>query len=305
MNSSFITRRRLTNHSKRFISTVKGVFIEKKPLLAYWYQGEEGLNWGDALNPILIRQISGREVISADKIINFRNETVYSVIGSILGKYPEKNLVVWGSGFISSSDRFSREPKKIYAVRGPLTRDLITKQGIYCPEVYGDPALLYPFFYRPNVKKQYKLGIIPHYTDKENYLLNKFKDAPDILIIDILCGVNKVVEDICKCELIASSSLHGIIASDAYGVPSIWIEFSDRVVGNGFKFFDYFESVNRYNEKPLNITEKTTLKDIYNRFHDYKINIDLKKLIDSCPFLEKTQEKLGFEISIDLGREYE
>lgn len=157
--------------------------------------------------------------------------------------------------------------------------------------MYGDPALLYPFFYRPNVKKQYKLGIIPHYTDKENYLLNKFKDTPDILIIDILSGVNKVVEDICRCELIASSSLHGIIASDAYDIPSIWIEFSDRVVGNGFKFFDYFESVNRYNEKPLNITEETTLKDIYNRFHDYKIDIDLKKLIDSCPFLEKTQEK--------------
>lgn len=291
MNSNFITRRRLTNHSKRLISTVKGVFIEKKPLLAYWYQGEEGLNWGDALNPILMRQISGREVLSADKIMNFKNENVYSVIGSILGKYPEKNLVVWGSGFISPLDRFNKGPKKICAVRGPLTRDLIIKQGIYCPEVYGDPALLYPFFYRPNVKKQYKLGIIPHYTDKENYLLNKFKHNPDVLIIDILSGVNKVVEDICRCELIASSSLHGIIASDAYGISSIWIQFSNKIVGNGFKFFDYFGSVNRFNEKPLCISERTTLEDIYNQFHDYKIDIDLKKLIDSCPFLQETQVK--------------
>ena len=52
-----------------------------------------------------------------------------------------------------------------------------------CPEIYGDPALLYPLFYKPNVKKEYKYGIIPHFAHQENPWLNKFKDNPQVNII--------------------------------------------------------------------------------------------------------------------------
>lgn len=98
-----------------------------------------------------------------------------------------------GSGFISSSSKFKIKPKQICAVRGPLTRDLIIKQGIECPEIYGDPALLYPLFYKPTIKKKYRLGVIPHYVDQNNPLLKIFKQYQDILIIDILAGINQVV----------------------------------------------------------------------------------------------------------------
>ena len=250
-----------------------------------WWTGAAQTQWGHALNPLLIKKISGKEIISTYDVINFKRKPVYSVIGSILGSHVDKNLVVWGSGFISSSSQFKVKPLKICAVRGPLTRDSIIKQGINCPEIYGDPALLYPLFYKPSVDKKYELGIIPHYVDQNHPLLSVFKNNPEVLIIDITAEINEVVDNICMCKLIASSSLHGIIAADAYNIPSAWIEISGKVIGDGFKFFDYFQSVGRINENPLVITENITLQDIYNRFRIYKINIDLIKLIDACPFI--------------------
>lgn len=276
--------------SKNVVSnTLKLLFYEEKPIVAYWWTGDGGNNWGDALNPILIQNLSGKKPILSEEIINLKNQDVYSVIGSVLDIISNKNLVVWGSGFISSSSRFKVKPRKIYAVRGPLTRELIINQGIDCPKVYGDPALLYPLFYKPETKKKYKMGIIPHFADQNNQLINKFKNEPDILIINILSRINEVVDNICCCEMIASSSLHGIIAADAYKVPSIWVEFSGNVIGSGFKFYDYFESVGRTNEKPLRITENTTIQNIYDESRNYKIDIDLGKLIDVCPFLNKTE----------------
>jgi len=276
--------------SKNVVSnTLKLLIYDEKPIIVYWWTGDGGSNWGDALNPILVQNLSGKKPILSEEIINLKNQEVYSIIGSVLGKVHNRNLIVWGSGFISSSSRFKVKPRKIYAVRGPLTRKLIIDQGIDCPKVYGDPALLYPLFYEPNSKKKYKMGIIPHFTDQNNQLINNFKNNPGIVIIDILSKTNEVVDNICSCEMIASSSLHGIIAADAYEVPSIWIEFSENVIGNGFKFYDYFESVGRTNERPLKITENTTIQDIYKEHKKYKLNIDLDKLLDVCPFLNRAE----------------
>jgi pyruvyltransferase len=139
-------------------------------------------------------------------------------------------------------------------------------------------------FYKPSKKKKYKLGIIPHYVDKENVFFNKLKNNPDILIIDIEGGIKKVVDEICSCELIASSSLHGIIVADAYGIPSTWIKFSDNVMGSGFKFRDYFASVGRKDNAPLTIDKKSTIKKILEGYSDYELDIDLDKLLGACPF---------------------
>ena len=40
-----------------------------------------------------------------------------------------------------------------------------------------------------------------------------------------------------------------MIFAHAFGKPAVWIEISDKVAGNGFKFFDYYQSVGIYPEK--------------------------------------------------------
>ena len=264
------------------------MLLGTKKINAIWYEGK---NWGDALNPVLIRHLSGREpVLVQEYSKNLKHEPVYTVIGSILhlpvlqNEKIVRNTIIWGTGFITESGRLHGKPRQICAVRGPLTRDNILKTGIPCPEIYGDPALLYPRIYRPDITRKWKLGIIPHYVDKEDNLLKNFKNSPEINIIDVEGPINTVVDEICSCTCIASSSLHGIIIADAYGIPSVYMKISDRVIGNGFKFRDYFASVGRSEPEPLVVSEQTTIDDILDRIPHHRIDIDLNALLDVCPF---------------------
>ena len=271
---------------KNIICDNTKLLLDKDAILALWWTGN---NWGDKLNPILIQKLSGKKPVLLTKyIVTNKNKTTYSVIGSILNTevtyFRDINLVVWGTGFISYQDRLLVRPQRICAVRGPLTREILVKQGFECPEIYGDPALLYPRFFMPKVNKKYKLGIIPHFLDKKNKILDNFQNNSDVLLIDIQGGINEVVEKIMSCQKIASSSLHGIIAADAYGIPSTWIELSDKVTGNGFKFFDYFQSVGRNDEESMLIDQKISVDDILARFYSYKLEIDMNELWEVCPF---------------------
>ncbi len=67
-------------------------------------------------------------------------------------------------------------------------------------------------------------------------LKSKYKD--DIWVIDIQGNWENVIDDINRCEFIASSSLHGIITADSYNIPSLWIKMSDKITGGNFKFQD-------------------------------------------------------------------
>lgn len=99
-----------------------------------------------------------------------------------------------------------------------------------------------------------------------------------------------VIDEINQCQFILSSSLHGLIIADSYGIPNKWIEFSNKVTGNGFKFRDYFSSVGRIDNEPVQIKETTRLTDLLAYKNEWKpIDIDLNKLLCACPF--KVQDK--------------
>lgn len=245
-------------------------------------------NFGDKVtNTYIMNKISGQTV----QIIAMQKQDVENCClgcGSIL-RWATSKDIVWGSGYMRLSDECIGKPKKIYAVRGKLTRQLLLKQNIKCPEIYGDPALLYPRFYYPKIEKKYKLGIIPHYIDirNKNRNVDRLKQLNDknTLFIDIMSGYENVIKQVLSCEKIVSSALHGVIIADAYDIPVMWIKFSDDVLGKGFKFRDYFSSVNRKDKEAFVITDKTNIEDIHKIFYDYKIQIDLNKLYNSCPFM--------------------
>jgi len=274
------------------ISNYETLFKENT-IRAYWFPSR---NWGDALSPVIIKILSGKNPVQNNIFTyNPNHEPVYTAIGSILGgmrmnRMPVQNFIIWGSGFISDFRKLVGKPRQIYAVRGPLTRNMLLKQGIKCPEIYGDPALLYPMFYRPKINRTKKLGVIPHYLEKYHPLLNQFKNDSEILIIDMEGEINSVVDQICSCKYIASSSLHGIIAADAYGIPSTWIKLSDIDIGRGFKYRDYFESVGREERTPNIITNNIDIDRIYDLFYHYTIDVDLKLLLNVCPFMQENDK---------------
>lgn len=273
-------------------NSVKYRFDDQKIIISYCDTKSCKHNFGDALNPFLVSYLSNKKVYSYRQLMIKPNEPVYSVIGSILDNQDIKNLEVWGSGFISAEGKFKTLPQKVHAVRGPLSREIVLKHGIDCPEVYGDPGLLLPLFFNSNKTKEYKLGVIPHFVDKDNPFMNQLLETypNDVLLIDIESDFQKVIDDVNRCDHIISSSLHGLIVADAYGIPSLWVEFSDKVIGQGFKFKDYMLSVNKSQLDPIVINSMIDLNDLLSRFTFEPIQFDQQKLLNACPFLSQDKK---------------
>ncbi len=263
----------------------------------YWWGGDikgESKNFGDLLSLYLTKKISGKKVISIEHPSRgpykhfFKN---YICIGSIIAAASKKS-VIWGSGIIHKNQHI--ENAKFAAVRGPRTRQRILELGYSCPEIYGDPAILLPDYYNPQIKKQYKIGIIPHYVDYEE--IKKFiKNSNDINVIDLVTrNIEDVVDEILKCEAIVSSSLHGVIVGQAYNIPSLWVKFSNKLGGDNVKFFDYFESMNiDFKEEIFVKPSELSLEVINSLLHKHssalKIDKDIllkrkRELIEACPF---------------------
>ena len=246
----------------------------------YWHNRIQ--NFGDSINPLIMSHLTGKRVKWVMPSYFYAPHLIS--IGSILEK-SSKNSIVWGAGFISQESSLNEIPKKVCAVRGPRSRKRLLEYGVECPEIYGDPVLLLPKMYSPKIEKKYELGIIPHYIDKDNAWIQSIEGSKEIKIIDLQKkDLLDIVDDILSCKKIASSSLHGVITADAYNIPSVWIKFSNRVYGEGFKFLDYFESVGRRDKMPFVIESKTKLADIFDQFYQYTIDIDLEKLLEAAPF---------------------
>jgi len=260
------------------------VALSSRYTIVYCWDPGRLNNFGDALNPILVEALSGKRVVNSCGIVNLARKPVYYAIGSVLPAVNTTSAVVWGSGFMDSSDRLAVIPRKVLAVRGPLTRDKLLRQGVECPEVYGDPALLCPILFEPSDAKRYSVGLVPHYVDRDSPLLRGLRAAPGVSVIDLTGGVEDVVRGITECEVIASSSLHGLIIADAYGIPSIWVRISGKLKGDDFKFRDYFLSVGRQDTSPMQITGDSALGDLLSSAKHYRASIDLEKLLRACPF---------------------
>ncbi len=255
--------------------------IDRRKIRSYWWSGEGNRNFGDLLTPYLIYKISGKNAFLCSRKCL---KDYYVITGSILGS-TNSNAVVWGAGILRLNQKI-KKPKRILAVRGPLTRERFLYLGYACPEVYGDPALLLPRFYKPKVKKKYILGIIPHYVDYSR--IKKLLNPEEVLVINLLDPVEKVIDNILSCWQTISSSLHGLITSQAYNIPSVWAEFSNKVVGDGTKFKDYFLSVGIEPYEPYNFLEEIPSTKELIKIASYrkdKIKLDLNKLMRACPLI--------------------
>lgn len=252
-------------------------------------------NWGDDINYYFLKEIIQRPILIYNRIslayrLKLKN---YLVIGSTIDMLCKKNTEVWGAGIIDDIKTLKIKPHKVHAVRGPLTRKKLLDQGVECPEVYGDPALLISRYYKPKVKKKYLYGFIPHRSNLET--INGFTVdgarlslQKEVLVID-LSNYDKwtdIVDQICSCENILSASLHGLIIAEAYKIPNLWIEFGKPLIGGHFKFHDFFLSMARDRESPYIIEDyELSIKNIQKELSSWQAGIiNLQPLIDSAPF---------------------
>lgn len=286
----------------------------KKDIFVWWYEEKNIKNFGDVLNPYVISELSGLNVIYTaildTKYISFLRglknllllkitfydfinilksffqDYIVLAIGSVIECYKSKRIKVWGSGLMNSTGYIY--PADFLAVRGEYTRNRIIELGYSPPNVIGDPALLLPLIYKPKNVKKYKLGIIPHYVNYDE-AINMFKELNDILIVNLLDNIENIIDNINSCECTISSSLHGIIVSHAYEVKSIWGNFHiNKLFGDNVKFKDYFSSVKIEYYNPIEITND--YMQLLNSFDNYttlpltELKLLQKSLIEVAPF---------------------
>lgn len=102
------------------------------------------------------------------------------------------------------------------------------------------------------MKKRYVLGVIPHYKDARSELVAEARSmGASVRVIDIGWSPSEVAHEIASCDAVLSSSLHGLIFSDALGVPNAHVRLGGRLKGGLYKFHDYYSAFSgegRYRE---------------------------------------------------------
>lgn len=223
----------------------------------YW---KDRKNFGDLLSPLLIKKF-----VKEDTEWAKAEQSEIVMIGSILEHLPfYYSGIVAGAGKLHEKSILSLNEARILAVRGPLTA-----KGLKGNMVLADPGLIADELI-PIPEKEYNLGIIPHWTDKTLATDKRFIGySPKI--IDVAADPIQVITEIGKCRKIISSSLHGIVLADAFGIPRR-IEIAPRMLthshqeGGLFKWKDYSASLDMPLE--IGVTQEADRNKVIEKQHE-------------------------------------
>jgi hypothetical protein len=204
------------------------------------------VNFGDALSAIVVGAVAGRKPIHA--AFDSKAERM-SAIGTIGHALKNGKIHVWGTGLdrrVNPADptlkAYVPPPDTeflIHATRGPFTRAAFADHGVPAAEVYGDPALLLPGLFDFDLTKTWDLGVVVHITEldgigpearvKAGFRRYHIPEelASRIQIINTWTApdarsVLAKVEEIGRCRRIVSTSLHGVIIGEMFGIPSLY-----------------------------------------------------------------------------------
>lgn len=201
-------------------------------------------NIGDWLSIIVVNEMAKFYNIDVDKTVS-KTKHLYAVGSQLLGY---QDATVWGGGFLNDPRKartfgvYSFLHKHYHrtdvrAVRGPISKSIFDSIGIPCPEVYGDPAILMPRFYKPKVSDVKSYTIVPHYNEWKKY------QSEENMLFTFTNDYKKFIDTLCSSEKVISSSLHGIILAESYGIPAVMIQ--NETNSNILKYRDYYQSTGR------------------------------------------------------------
>ncbi|HEV8051174.1 MAG TPA: polysaccharide pyruvyl transferase family protein [Parachlamydiaceae bacterium] len=258
-----------------FTANIYTYALEGIPVCYWKKNGVE--NFGDYISLKLVERIVGCQVDAAETRKEMEHHKLLA-IGSIL-ILANNDDVVWGTGM--NGKRMDLELYRfsnldVHAVRGPLTREfLITNFNIDCPEVYGDPALLFPYLF-PDFKKkdnpEFDYIIVPHYSEEHLF--------PKDLYPNVVYPTEPwedVIRKILNSKFVISSSLHGVVIAEAYGIPARYLRVTDHEPI--FKYNDYYLGTNR-----PNYNYATSIEDAIKMGGEPPFECNVEKLYDSFPF---------------------
>lgn len=205
------------------------------------------LNIGDALSAVMVALLSGRDI---ERIPAKSNSLRMACVGTIGHGFSGGAVWFWGTGASPwknpSAPRHELQPFSVAdekgfvvtATRGPLSEHLLTGKPEGTIGVYGDPVWLLPRFYAPAPAKKWKLGVIVHLSeltdrDTETHVKPDLRryHVPEALTDHIhlintvtpisMTSIKDKIDEILACERIVSTSLHGMVFAESYGIPCL------------------------------------------------------------------------------------
>lgn len=240
----------------------------------YWWNGTP--NAGDYYSKWLASKMFGQTTFLHSK------EPDFVCCGSILShaglRYDTK---VCGAGFHNEDGKVVIDNvDNYYAIRGKLSyKKLNTEKQI----VLGDSGLLASKFYKPQSKHKHRYGIVCHWKDYQA-LKNIYGSKHNIINMGTN-NVEEVLKKISECEMVFSTSLHGIIFAHSFGIPAKHVEYQKLESKNNFKFKDYYSVLDIPYEKYV-LKSKDDLRELI-RMVDNK-----EKYLPSKEVIEDIQENL-------------
>lgn len=218
----------------------------------FWFQKFRGRQWlygqnfGDYLSLVIVGEFLKRSGIFPIPVESGNNRLL--ALGSVM-HFGETGDVVWGTGVNGKvpMEKYKFDNLDVRMVRGPLTREFLMQRGTSVPDdVYGDPALLLPKLF-PKFKWKPisgRVSVLPNFNEFEQVS----KLVPDNFHLISPIGYWKgIVKDILHSELVLTSSLHGLIISEVFGIPVRFVApFGGETL---FKYEDYLLGTGRSLEK--------------------------------------------------------
>ena len=199
---------------------------------AMWWDGHP--NFGDDLTPWLLPEYG---VLPVHRTAG---RARLAGVGSILEFLPSDfDGAVWGSGLMYG--RAHPLPQAhVLAVRGHLTSELI---GAPDDVALGDPGILVARrSSRPRVR--WDVALVPHGHHRQHgpFLALARSVGYRVRVVNVHQPASRVVREIAAADAVVTTSLHGLVTADAYGIPATWTMLEPPLSGGPFKFHDY-ESV--------------------------------------------------------------
>lgn len=201
-------------------------------------------NLGDALSPVVVSAISGRPVVH--RAASDPRERMIA-IGTIGQSQRAATVHVWGTGYSSErgaalrhDEKFQARPAPhfvVHATRGPISRQGFRDLGFDSPPIYGDPAWFVPrILPLDEVRPRYELGVVLHISEVDgnspaspaNPEYSRYNVPPSLgdqvriitTYVDAsIAGIAGALRTIKQCRRIVSTSFHGHLLAEAYGIP--------------------------------------------------------------------------------------
>lgn len=268
-------------------------------------------NMGDALNEYIIHDVFGYDVVYSS-VYDAQIMPIGSYLGyfflnndhrrNVIKKCAKKiynygnqlfshDIKIWGTGFIDNSEYCGPSARRlsVHALRGEMSRrklESICKREINCS--LGDGGLLASLLLKQKCEKKYSVGVIAHFREQDHPVFKKLTSFyPDSIFIDVLQSPIDVITKIAECECVVSSSLHGLIISDSLGIPNLHIVVTDKLMGDGFKFDDYYSAFGiKHSFIDVTKTEFPSVNMITDNYMLSESSVNQKKteLIEAFPF---------------------